>query len=129
MQKKASGFRTILESTPLFLILVPAYVLIHLEKIFHHLVNYQFAAGQVFIMFIATITLALAGKLISRNKKKGWLISFVLMLSWFYLGIIKNYLQDNFPNSFFSSYSFILPLSIVHFTNIMLQDHQVRFIF
>jgi hypothetical protein len=113
MQKKAPGLKAILESTPLFLILVPAYVLLHLEKIFHQLVNYQFAAGQIFIMFIAAIILTLTGILISGSKKKGWIISFVLMLSWFYFGIIKNYLQDKFPGSFLSSYSSLLPLFIV----------------
>jgi hypothetical protein len=113
MEKKASRIKAILESTPLFLILVPAYVLIHLEKIFHHLVNYKFAAGQIIIMIIAAIILALTGRLITRNKKKGWIISFVLMLSWFYLGIVKNYLQEHFPDIFLSSYSFILPLCAV----------------
>jgi len=112
MQKNAHGVKAILESIPLFLILVPLYVLLHLEKIFHHLVNYQFAAGQITIMIIATMILGLAGRLVSRNKKKGWIISFVLMLSWFYFGIIKNYLQEKFPGSFLSSYSFLLPLII-----------------
>ncbi len=107
-----SRLSKILTSTPLFLIMVPAYVLLHLEKVFHQLINYEFAATQIIIMIIAAIALALLPRLVVKNNKKAWLISFVLMLAWFYFGILKNFLEENFAGVFFSSYIFFLPASL-----------------
>ena len=103
----------LLETKPIFLFLVPFYVLIHLEKIFHNLINYRFAYMQILFMMLASALIILISLLCARNKNKAWLLSLLLMLSWFYLGLIKNWLYNKFPDSFFGSYTFFLPASLV----------------
>jgi hypothetical protein len=75
--------------------------LIHLENIFHNLINYRFAYMQILFMMLASALIILISLLCARNKNKAWLLSLLLMLSWFYLGLIKNWLYNKFPDSFF----------------------------
>lgn len=111
----AARLKKILETAPIFLLLAPLYVLIHLEKVFHHLIVYRFALPQLLIMCVATGIFIAFSWLIFREKKKAWIFALFLMLCWFYLGILKNYLQENYADAFFSSYTFILPFVLISF--------------
>ncbi len=66
-------------------------------------------------MCVATGIFIAFSWLIFREKKKAWIFALFLMLCWFYLGILKNYLQENYADAFFSSYTFILPFVLISF--------------
>jgi hypothetical protein len=105
--------KNLLESVALFLLLVPAFVVLHLEKVFHHQINYHFAAVQLCVMMLATVIIIIFCKAISRNKKKASITAFILMLGWFYIGPMKNAMEEVYPDKFYSSYTCLMPLSLI----------------
>jgi len=106
-----SSFKKWLESSPLFLVMVPFNVLLHLEIIYHHLANYRFALFQIVLLLLACLFFTFFSHMIEKDKRKSWLIAFVLMLFWCYLAVIKNFLDHHYPGYFFKTYTFFLPFS------------------
>jgi hypothetical protein len=113
MMKFGAMLKKFMASAPLFLLLAPVYVILHLEKVFHTQINYRFVMAQIFIMLIASVVFILSCILLLRDKKKACLVAFILMLAWFYLGMLKNALEEYYPNDFLSSYKYYLPLSAI----------------
>ena len=105
--------KAILESKPFFLLLLPLYVLIRLENIFYGLVSYRFVGNQVLFMILASILMHLISRRITGEKKKSALIAFILMLSWLYAGLLKNYLHEHHRGLFPESYTYFLPTLLV----------------
>ena len=102
-----------LSQIPLFLILIPFYVVLHLETVFHHQINYWFALVQLAIMGLASIAFIIIGRLLTSKKENACIIALLLMMPWFYGGITKNVLEKKFPDLFFSSYLFLLPFVLI----------------
>ena len=108
-----------LESTPLFLVMVPLYVLLHLEIVYHHIANYRFAAPQIVILLLVSLLFTFFSRMIEKDKQKSFVIAFVLMLFWSYLGLIKNFIDQEYAGFFLKSYRYFLPLSALALTGII----------
>ena len=104
--------KKILEKYPLFLLLLPAFVVIHLEKELHDLVQYEFVYDRIIILFIAPFIILGIWCLFFRNITKASLMTLSCLLPFYYTGDLKSWL-DKFPRSFLQNYLFLLPVFVV----------------
>jgi hypothetical protein len=102
-----------LEKYPLFLLTLPLFVVIHLEKGLHHLIRYEFVYDRIIILFIVPLIILGIWYLFLRSVSTASLMTVSCLLPFYFTGDLKNWLSDKFPNSFFQSYSFLLSLFVV----------------
>ena len=103
--------KKILERLPFFLILLPAFVAIHLEKELQQVISYRFVYDRIVIFFITPLLLFALIFFLKRNTKKSAILALSLSFPFFYFGDIKNWLSIKFPESIGQSYSFLLSLT------------------
>ena len=105
--------KKILEKYPLFLLLLPVFVVIHLEKDLHHMLKYEFVYDRIIILFTIPFILLGIWYLFLRSVSKASLMTLGCLLPFYYTGDLKSWLSDKFPHSFLQSYSFLLPVFII----------------
>lgn len=103
----------LLEKVPFFLITVPLFIVIHIEKDYRELINYQFVYSEILQLFIAPFICYLLSCLVFRNQQKRLLFCFVLILIFFFFADVKDTLFKSFNESFISRYSFLLPAIVL----------------
>src|SRR6185436_5741576 len=101
------------EQYPFFLVLLPAFVINHLEKKLHQVISYKFVVDRIIIFFAVPLLLLAIVYVFTKSLKKASLISFILSFFFFYTGELKNWLSIEFPGSFWGRYSFLLPLILI----------------
>ena len=92
--------RKFLEKYPLFLLLLPAFVVIHLEKELHDLIQYKFVYDRIIILFIAPFIILGIWYLFFRTIAIASLITISSLLPFYYTGDLKSWLSVKFPHSF-----------------------------
>src|SRR5687767_8824390 len=98
------------EQYPFFLLTIPLFIIVHIEKEYHKLIDYQFVYGSIIELLIAPVFILLFSFLLFRNWRKAFMYTFYLMLVFYFLTTIRDNLQeDGFP-SFMGRYSFLLPV-------------------
>src|SRR6187401_1739236 len=105
--------RKIFEKYPLFLLLLPAFVVIHLEEEWHTLIQYKFVYDRVIILFVAPFIILGIWYLFFRTISIASLMTLSCLLPFYYTGDLKNWLSDKFPHSFLQSYFFLLSLFVL----------------
>jgi hypothetical protein len=105
--------KKILEKYPLFLLLLPAFVVVHLEKGLYHLIPYEFVYDRIVILFAVPFIILGIWYLFLRPVSKASLMTVGCLLPFYYTGDLKNWLSDKFPHSFLQSYSFLLAVFVV----------------
>ena len=75
--------KRILEQYPFFLVLLPAFVIIHLEKELHQVISYKFVVDRIIIFFAVPLLLFAIAYVFTRSLKKASLISFILSFFFF----------------------------------------------
>src|SRR4030095_829030 len=105
--------KRIFEQYAFFLVLLPAFVIIHLEKELHQVISYKFVIDMIIIFFALPLLLLAIVYVFTRSLKKASLISFILSFFFFYTGEIKNWLSIEFPGSIWGRYSFLLPVVLI----------------
>ena len=105
--------RKLFEKYPLFLLLLPAFVVIHLEKELHGLVPYEFVYDRIIILFIIPPVILCFWYLFLRSVSTASLMTLSCLLPFYYTGDLKSWLSTKFPHSFLHSYSFLLSLFAV----------------
>ena len=110
---QSHNMKKILEKYPLFLLLLPAFVVIHLEKELYHLIPYEFVYDRIVIFFVVPFLILGIWYLFLRSFSKASLITLSCLLPYYFTGDLKSWLSDQFPHSFLQSYSFLLPVFII----------------
>ena len=105
--------RKFLEKHPLFLLLLPVFVVIHLEKEWHRIIQYEFVYDRIIILFAAPFIIFGIWYIFFRTISIASLMTLSCLLPFYYTGDLKNWLSDKFPHSFLQSYSFLLPVFVV----------------
>src|SRR5688572_12276753 len=105
--------KKILEKYPFFLILLPAFIILHLEKEFHQLIKYSLVLDRIIILFLAPVFFYLVFYLFFRSWKKSALMTLAFLLCFYFTGALKNWLTYKFPGTVWQSYSFLLPAILV----------------
>ena len=105
--------RSLITNRPLFIVLLPLFFVFH-----GFTEHYNFiSVGDAFLL----LTLYITGMLIVtsvtwvfyRNLIKAAVVSFFLMAVFFFFGSIQDLLRKHFTGSFFSRYSFLLPMLLL----------------
>jgi len=112
-----------LERYPIFLVLLPAFVVIHLEKELRGVINYRLVYDKIIIFFLVPLVVYGVFYLIFHSVKKSALMSFAFLMFFFFTGDLKNWLNQKLPDSIWQSYSFLVTvlLLILLFIFIMLR--------
>ena len=99
-----------LKKYPLFLFLLPLFVVVHIEKDLHGLINYSLIYDHIVILFTAPLVFFVLFYLFSKSVRRSALRAFVVLLFFYFFGEIKNSLTKQFPNSVWHSYSILAPV-------------------
>ncbi|MDX1955504.1 MAG: sulfatase-like hydrolase/transferase [Chitinophagaceae bacterium] len=125
----------ILRRYAFFLILLPLFVLVHLEKELPGLIHYHFIYDRLLVLFLLPFLFTGLSYLFYKNWKSAALLGFALSAWAFFLGDIKNKLSEQFPEAIWSRYSFLFAISILLFFLIGIwikrrkQNHSSTFFF
>jgi len=111
--KQNRKMKKILEKYPLFLLTLPAFIVIHLEKELHGLIHYEFVYDRVIILFAVPFIILGIWYLLLRSVSTASLMTVICLLPFYFTGDLKNWLSDKFPRSFLQSYFFLLSVFAV----------------
>ena len=99
-----------LEKYPLFLLTLPAFVVIHLEKELYGLIRYEFVYDRIIILFAVPFIVLGIWYLLLRSISMASLLTISCLLPFYYIGDLKSWLSGKLPHSFLQSYSFLLSI-------------------
>lgn len=94
-----------------FLVLLPLFVVIHLEKELNQLIHYHFVYDRLVALFLTPFLFTGLAWLYFRDWKKAALMGFFVSLAVFFLGDLKNTLEQRYPGALWGKYSFLLSVS------------------
>lgn len=98
---------------PFFLVLLPAFIVLHIEKDYGRLINYAASAKDILILFIVPLVVYAIALLLYRSVPKANLFSLASLFVFFFWGDVKDFLSKLIPGSFFQSYTFLLPVAVI----------------
>lgn len=104
-----------LQKYPFYLLLLPLFLVLHIEKEHHGSIAYRFVYNEIAILLIAPVILYLLCYLPFRSMRKAGLAAFLLLLVFYFFGEIKDRFRINWPDSFWQSYGFLLTSIIILF--------------
>jgi len=102
-----------LKKYPFFLFLLPLFLVLHIWKEFHSLIEFRVVSGEILFLFILPATLLAIFHIVTRSFKKAALISLLFMLPFYFLGELKDWFMLAKGRSFFGSYTFLLSACFV----------------
>lgn len=102
-----------LKKYPLFLLLLPLFILIHIEKKYYFLTYYKFVYKELAILFIVPFFIYLICLILLRSFSKAAVHSFVILSLFYFLGEIKDSLREYFDDSIIHSYKLLIPVGII----------------
>jgi len=101
--------------TPVFILLLPFFFVFHGFVEHYDFISLSDASVLLLLYLAGVVVLTAVSWLFFRNLTKAAMISFYLMALFFFFGSIQDVLPKYFEGSFFSRYSFILPLLLLLF--------------
>lgn len=104
---------TYLKRLPLFLITIPAFLLIHIEREYHRLLNYAYLYEEILQLLLAPVIIFLVSFVLFKDWRKSSLYTGILLICYYFFCDIKDWLHQKAPNFFFSGYIFLIPVLIV----------------
>lgn len=102
-------------SQPHFLYLLPVFFVLHGFVENYGLVPPMDAGLLLLTYLIATVGIFSLSYLFFKSFSKAALFAFLILSFHFFFGSLHDWLKNVFPNSLFTRYSFILPLSLIFF--------------
>jgi len=102
-----------LELYPFFLILLPAFVIIHLEKELHRLINYNLIFDKIIFLFLTPLVFFILFYLLLRSIRKSAVMTLAFQIFFYFTGELKTWLLLKFPGSIWESYSFLIPVLLL----------------
>jgi hypothetical protein len=106
---------------PFFLLLFPVFIVLHIEKGYHHLINYHFVYKNILILFIVPFFVFIICYTFSRSYLNAGVQSFFLLFVFYFFGPIKDFLRLKFTDGLLQSYTFLLPVTALIITLILFQ--------
>ena len=107
------NIKRLLGNYPLFFLTIPLFIIIHIEKEYHHIIVYKFVYRELIELLIAPVIFFGISFLMMRQLHKSYVFSFILMIIFFFFADLKDTLYDITPDIFISRYSFLLPLVVL----------------
>jgi Sulfatase len=99
-----------LQQYPFFLLLLPVYLIVHLESEFQAAIKYDLVYGRIVIIFILPVLLLGIFFLLYRSLPKSSVMTACCLVVLYFAGDLKNSLVIMAPDSIWQSYFFLVPL-------------------
>lgn len=105
--------KKLLEQYPFFLFLLPAFIIIHLEKELHKLIDYGLVYDRIIFLFVAPVIFWLVFYLTFRSWRKSALMTLAFLVFFYLTGDLKNWLTQKLPGTVWQSYSFLFVFMLI----------------
>ena len=119
----------LLKKYPVFAVLLPVFILIHIEAEYHNLITYRFVTKEILILFIVPVIVYAACFIFLRSIPKANILSLTVLIIFFFGGEFIDWLRSSFPNYFFQRYTFIIPFItvLVFLLSLYLKKRSIKF--
>ena len=98
------------QQIPFFLFTLPLFLLIHIEKQYHHFIVYRFVYKEILWLLAAPLCVFLLSYLLLKNYQRASIFSFALLFIFYFFCDLKDWLNTTTSGSFVSRYIFLIPL-------------------
>ena len=105
--------KSILSRFPFFLLLLPLFIVVHIEKQFYELYRYELMYTRLAFIFLCPFAAWLFFRLFTKEVKKAAMLAFGSCLFIFYFNEIRYLMMRKFAGSFLSGYGFLLPALVI----------------
>lgn len=102
--------KRVLKKYPFFLLLLPVFILTHIERAYHGLIDYALVYGEIIWLFCIPPVAYLFSWLLMRSHRKAAVMCMALLVVYYSLGETKDALRAKWPESIWQSYIFLLTL-------------------
>lgn len=99
-----------LEILPLFLLTIPLFIILHIEKDLQGIIPYKLMMQDIVELLIAPFFVVGIVYIFVKDFRKACILSLPLILVFYFFGVTKDSLQILDHRAFWSSYSFLLPI-------------------
>jgi hypothetical protein len=96
--------KNILQRFPLFLLTMPLFLVVHVEKEYHHLIEYAFVYKEILWLFLVPAACMAVGLLLFRHLNKAAIFSAVLSVLFYLGGDLMNWLRPEPPHPLLRRY-------------------------
>ena len=102
-----------LQKYPFFLFLLPSFLVLHILKEFYSLIEFKVVSREILSLYILPISTLAVFQILTRSFRKSSLITLLIMLPFYFLGELKDWFLLAKNQSFFGSYSFLIPATLL----------------
>lgn len=103
-------FKKHLEKAPYFLILIPLFLIIHIEQEYQYLIPYSFVYSEIIQLLLAPLIIFSISYFLLRDNKKAALYAAIILIIFYFFCDIKDWLHTEHPGLLISTYTFLLPV-------------------
>lgn len=96
------------EQLPFFLLTIPLFIIVHVEKEYHKLIDYRFVYSSILELLVAPVFMLIFSFLLFRSRRKAFMFSFFLMLVFYFLTTVRDTFQQSGMPAFLGKYSVLL---------------------
>lgn len=105
--------KRILKKYPFFLVLLPVFILTHIEREYHGLIDYSLVYDEIlFLLAIPPVVYGFSW-LLTRSHRKAGILSLAILLVYYFFGETKDTLKASWPGTIWQSYTFLLIVFLV----------------
>src|SRR4249919_3984493 len=104
---------TILQNRPWFIILLPVFLVLHIEKNYTGLISYGLVWKPILYLILVAIAVYFLMVVLTRDKLRAAAIAFIVLLAYYFFADIKDWLHEQSPAAWYSRYVFVVPVMVL----------------
>jgi hypothetical protein len=105
--------RNLFSGYPFFLLLLPLFIVVHMELQFGMLYTFSLVYKQILFLFFCPVVLFSIFYAFIKDIRKSGFLAFTICFFIFYGSDFKYFLMTSHPSFFLSKYKFLLPVSLL----------------
>lgn len=105
--------KRLLKKYPFFLVLLPVFILTHIEREYHGAIDYSLVYDEILWLLIVPPLAYGFAWVVSRSHRKAGMIALAMLLVWYFFGEIKDTLRESWPRTVWQSYSLLIPTFLI----------------
>ena len=100
--------KRIFKKYPFFLVLLPVFILTHIEREYHGLIDYSLVYDEILFLLALPPVVYGFSWLVTRSHRKAGILSLAILLVYYFFGETKDTLKASWPGTVWQSYTFLL---------------------
>src|SRR5688572_24389646 len=105
--------KRLLKKYPFFLVLLPVFILTHIEREYHGLIDYSLVYDEILFLLAIPRVVYIFSWLLTRSHRKAGILSLAILLVYYFFGETKDTLKASWPGTIWQSYTFLLIVFLV----------------